>query len=88
MRINYDTVWKLIQNGEKVVLTLKNNNFKEIIDEDIRKKKFLQVEFVKSEGYIKYIDWSGELWDLDNELFKIYNVLDGLRQRGPIVSMN
>ena len=88
MMINYNTVWELIQNGEKVVLTIKNKNFKEIIDEDIRKKKFLQVEFVKSERYIKYIDWSGELWNLDNEPFKIHNVLDSLRQRGPIISIN
>ena len=88
MIVNYDTVWKLIQSGEKVVVTIKNKNFKEIIDEDIRKKKFLQAEFVKSEGYIKYIDWSGELWDLDNEPFKILNALDSLRQRGPIISIN
>ena len=66
---------------------MKNKNFKEIRDEDIRKKKFLQVEFVKNEKYVKYIDWSGTSWNLDMEPFKISNVLDSLSQRGPITSI-
>ncbi len=85
MSSTFKTVWSLIMSGNKVVVTMKNKNFKDIIDEDIRKKKFLQVEFIKSEQYIiKYIDWSGESWDLDCEPFKIQNVLDSLSQRGPI----
>jgi len=84
MSSTFETVWGLLKSGHKVVLTMKNKNFKQIINQDIRKKEFLQVEFVKSERYIKYIDWSGETWDLDNEPFKIKNVLDSLSQRGPV----
>ena len=88
MSSTFQTVWKLLNSGNKVVIIIKNKNFKDIIDEDIRKKKFLQVEFVKNEQYINYIDWSGESLDLDNEPFKIQNVLDSLSQRGPITSIN
>ena len=63
---------------------IKNTNFKDLIDDaDLRRKEFLQVEFVKSGRYVRYIDWSGRSWDLDYEPSKIKNVCDELSKMGP-----
>ena len=80
-KIPYKRVFKSLMDDKKVVITIKNKNYK---DADFRSKEFVRVEFVSHGSYISYRyidDWSRQSLTLD--FSKLKNFCDELSQIGP-----